>query len=114
MSWLRFLPALPILLLVLGLLSLWSASHSFRYYPLQFLGELFSFDRDSERLSLPQAEPGRGDLVEMALIPAGELLQSAARGLLGQRSRLCARLCAGPPGPVRAGRPLWFPLRPPR
>ena len=65
------------MLLVLGLLSLWSASHPFRYYPLQFPGELFFFDRNSERLSLPQAEPGRRE-VEMVLIPAGDFLAGNA------------------------------------
>ena len=66
-------------ILVLGLaglfvLSMWSASRPFQFFPLHLLGEMFSFDPDEEKLSLPQADPGKGDTVEMALIPAGTYL----------------------------------------
>jgi hypothetical protein len=75
MSWSRFLPVLLIFFLVVFIFSLWSASRPFQFFPLHFLGELFSFDPDEE-LNLPQAEPGQEDPVEMVLIPASTWLAS--------------------------------------
>ncbi len=70
----RILPALVLFLLVVFAFSLWSASRPFQFSPLHLLGELFSFYPDEEELSLPQAEPGREDPVDMILIPAGPYL----------------------------------------
>ena len=74
MTWTRFLPVLVILLLVIFVFSLWSASLPFQFSPLHLLGELFSFDPDAEELNLPQVEPGQEDPVEMVLVPAGKYL----------------------------------------
>ena len=74
MRWLRVLPILVVGFLVVFVLSLRSASRPFRYLPPHLLSELFSLWVDEDGLALPQAEPGKGDPVEMALIAAGPYL----------------------------------------
>ena len=74
MKWSRLLPILFFGFLGLFILSMWSASRPFQFFPLHLLGEMFSFDPEDEKLSLPQAEPGKEDPVKMVLVAAGTYL----------------------------------------